>query len=88
MRELLLLMPLCPLRRHLVRSLLLLMPLLLLRQSLELERRRAAEAAEQAGEAARTLNSRVAALEAERAGLEKQLLQEKVRGGSLGSALG
>ncbi|EFJ42063.1 hypothetical protein VOLCADRAFT_97975 [Volvox carteri f. nagariensis] len=46
-------------------------------QSLELERRRTAEAAEQAAEKARELSSRVSALEAERAGLEKQLLQEK-----------
>ncbi|GIL84610.1 hypothetical protein Vretifemale_13263, partial [Volvox reticuliferus] len=46
-------------------------------QSLELERRRAAEAAQQATQQAGELSSRVAALEAERAGLEKQLLQEK-----------
>ncbi|GLI59117.1 hypothetical protein VaNZ11_000948 [Volvox africanus] len=45
--------------------------------SLELERRRAAEAAQQSTQQAGELSSRVAALEAERAGLEKQLLQEK-----------
>ncbi|GLC37670.1 hypothetical protein PLESTM_000634400 [Pleodorina starrii] len=52
-------------------------------RSLELERRRAAEAAEQAAGAARELSSRVSALEAERAGLEKQLLQEKEHGSVL-----
>lgn len=52
-------------------------------QSLEVERRRVDDAAAKAAEASREVTSRIAALEEERSGLEKQLKQEKVwRGAS------
>lgn len=50
-------------------------------QSLELERKRSAEAAQQAADASRDLSTRLARAEELTASLEKQLQQEKVRGG-------